>query len=241
MQVFRKRGEGFSGALEASSRQLYAAASIAKGYSAGLDRLTLCQRRKRSGFDVSPHAFETRTLKRVDHTARRNAGFDGIPVVAPQFRRRGAGAGDAGHKRYNAAHIGLEQTSTPDALRFGDLKEAQAPTGFEDAMEFTADSGKITQVAQRLTHAEEVDAGIGKRDGFRPPLDKAPHPAIERKPSCRHSDRCPPPGRDHPPVSRLRAPSDRCRCRCRRPAYPVSALLAGVIPSERRMRSVHYL
>jgi len=36
-------------------------------------------------------------------------------------------------------------------------------------MEFTADSGKV---AQRLTRAEEVEAGIGKRDGFRPPLDE---------------------------------------------------------------------
>ena len=113
----------------------------------GLNRLIFSKNRQRWRFNVAFCAAESRIRQRINHPARRYAGFDGVPVITPQFRRLGTAANQSGEHRHDPAHVAFEQKLAPGVLGLGDFEQAQAAAGFEYAVKFAERSGQVADMA----------------------------------------------------------------------------------------------
>src|SRR3974390_72890 len=99
---------------------------------------------------------ETGLAKRSDDLARGDARVDRVPVVAHQLGRFMAHAENSRQEGNHSMHVSLENGARDSPFRARNFHETKPATGFQDSQKFSKCERYVGNVAQRISHAEEI-------------------------------------------------------------------------------------
>jgi predicted esterase len=115
----------------------------------------------------------------VQDDRRRDAALDRVPVV-PHEDLGAAPAAQPGDRRHGAREIELDQPEGEPVRRRGDLEQQQLAAIAEHSAELAEGGPQVGDVAQGVSHRQQVEALAGERQGLGEPAHPLAHPASAR-------------------------------------------------------------
>jgi len=120
------------------------------------------------------HGHEVRLLDRGHDGSRRSARSDRVPVKTHELWGFRLPRNDVRKHRHDAAQIRLQERPRQGTVGSSDLEQAQHAAGLQHAPKFAERQRHITDMPQRIAHAQEVRALVGQRNRLGATCDE-PH------------------------------------------------------------------